>query len=265
MNDLIWIPASWVHQKKYNAVNVQSLDKNEGIAIAHNLGIQWAREHHAKFVLLMDQDSIVAPDMVKQLLVVIRQKIAANLPVAAVGPRYMDKRQNNPPPFISVKGLTLKRHACTTKNSTVAVDYLISSGCLVPMSVFDIVGSMRDDLFIDYVDIEWGLRAQHFGFQSFGVCAAHMQHDLGEQPVKFLGKNIPVHTPLRHYYHFRNAVALYKESWVPLNWKLVDGRRLVLKYLFYSLFTKPRLAHFHMMSKGLWHAFTSNMGKLNID
>jgi len=121
---------------------------------------------------------------------------------------------------------------------------------------------MREDLFIDYVDIEWGLRARHQGFQSYGVCSAYMRHSLGDHPINFFGKNIPLHSPLRHYYHFRNAVLLYREAWVPLNWKLVDGWRLCLKYVFYSLFAKPRMAHWRMMTLGLWHGLKGKTGKL---
>lgn len=250
--------AAWNRERVTNPVELLQLGVNRGIAAAQNVGIQLARDRGAGFVLLMDQDSVPAPDMVEKLLSVLSEH---PLPAAA-GPRYLDARQDNPPPFIRVHGLRLERCACATEKSVVPVDYLIASGCLIPMSVLDKVGGMRDDLFIDYVDIEWGLRARHHGFQSYGVCPAHMQHSLGDHPIKFFGKSIPLHSPLRHYYHFRNAVLLYKESWVPLNWKLVDGWRLCLKYIFYSLFAKPRLAHWRMMTLGVWHGLVGKTGKL---
>jgi rhamnosyltransferase len=249
--------AVW-NQGRYSVpVEVLLQGENKGIAAAQNIGIQWARNRGAGFVLLMDQDSIPAPDMVDKLMASIAKQ---TLPAAA-GPRYLDERQNNPPPFLRVQGLRLERCACSSETSVVPVDYLIASGCLIPMSVLDKVGGMRDDLFIDYVDIEWGLRASHQGFQSYGVCSAHMQHSLGDHPTKFFGKNIPLHNPLRHYYHFRNAVILYKTPWVPLNWKVVDGWRLCLKYVFYSLFTKPRRAHWRMMTLGVWHGLVGRAGK----
>jgi rhamnosyltransferase len=249
---------TWNAQREPAAVGVIALGENRGIAAAQNVGIQWARNRGAGFVLLMDQDSIPAPDMVEKLISTISEHA---LPAAA-GPRYLDERQDNPPPFIRVRGLRLERCACATEKSVVPVDYLIASGCLIPMSVLDKVGGMRDDLFIDYVDIEWGLRARHHGFQSYGVCPAHMQHSLGDHPIKFFGKSIPLHSPLRHYYHFRNAVLLYKEPWVPLNWKLVDGWRLCLKYVFYSLFATPRMAHWRMMTLGVWHGLVGKAGEL---
>lgn len=249
---------AWNSERDTHGVELLRLGENRGIAAAQNVGIQWARSRGARFVLLMDQDSIPAPDMVEKLLSTIFEQALS----AAAGPRYLDERQDNPPPFIRVRGLRLERCVCSTEESVVPVDYLISSGCLIPMSVLDKVGGMRDDFFIDYVDIEWGLRASHHGFQSYGVCSAQMQHSLGDQPIKLFNKNIPLHSPLRHYYHFRNAVFLYKEPWVPLNWKLVDGWRLCLKYVFYSLFAKPRMAHLRMMTLGVWHGLVRKSGKL---
>lgn len=249
--------AAWNSERNSGAVELLRLGENRGVASAQNAGVQWARSRGAGFVLLMDQDSIPATDMVKKLASSISERPFP----AAAGPRYLDARQDNPPPFLRVRGLRVERSGCPAEESVVPVDYLIASGCLIPMPVLDTVGGMRDDLFIDYVDIEWGLRARHHGFQSYGVCSARMQHSLGDEPVSFFGKSIPVHSPLRHYYHFRNAVLLYKEPWVPLNWKLVDGWRLCLKYVFYSLFAKPRLSHWRMMTLGVWCGLVGKAGK----
>jgi len=205
--------------------------RNYGIAKAQNKGIDFARGRGAEFVLLMDQDSIPAPDMVIKLV------DAANaLPYAAsLGPRYLDNRQVNPPPFISIKGLRLHRHMCENDNKIVPVDYLISSGSLIPLKVIKAVGPMREELFIDYVD---------------------------DNPISFFGRKIPYHSPSRHYYHFRNAIWLYKQPWVPWNWKIVDSWRLLRKYVFYSLFAKPGAQHLKMMSLGLLHGFVGRMGPL---
>ena len=247
-------------QERYNAgeIYIHSLGDNKGIAEAHNIGIGFARsKFDARYVLLLDQDSIASDDMVEKLV----SAIEALPDAGCVGPRYFDERQNNPPPFIQIKGLRVVRQKCRTDNDVVPVDYLVTSGCLIPIAVLDKVGGMRSDFFIDYVDIEWGLRAKRSGYQSYGVCAAEMRHNLGDAPVRFLGKIIPIHSPLRHYYHFRNAVVLYKESWVPLGWRVVDAYRLILKYVFYSVFARPRWMHFKMMTIGVWHGIVGKMGK----
>lgn len=243
-------------------IEVIDMGHNSGLGKAQNAGIAAARSAGATHVLILDQDSVPYHSMIAELLRAAEKIQEQGGYLACVGPRYLDDRQQNPPPFIRVKGLKLERCSCATEDAVVAVDYLISSGCLIPMAILDQVGGMREDLFIDYVDIEWGLRARRFGLQSYGVCAAKMSHSLGDQPIRFFGKNLPLHSPLRHYYHFRNAVLLYKEQWIPMNWKLVDGWRLLLKYVFYSTFAKPRREHWRMMTLGVWHGVRGKTGKL---
>ena len=239
------------------------LGENLGVAFAQNTGITLAKQQGATYFVLFDQDSEPAPDMIQKLVLASERMTEQGYSVAAIGPNYLDPRQNNPPPFIRITGLQLERCACTKPDSIVEVDYVISSGCLIPATTIDVVGYMADHLFIDYVDIEWGLRAKRFGYQSFGVCNASMLHSLGENPIEFFGRKFPLHSPLRHYYHFRNAAWLYRQNLIPLNWKLVDAWRLLLKYGFYTLFARPHLKHLKMMTLGIWHGVRGRMGKLN--
>lgn len=237
------------------------LEENKGIAFAHNIGIELAKDMGAEFALLFDQDSLPSADMVSHLVLAYQRLTDLGFPVAAVGPRYVDERQNNPPPFVRVKSLGLERCASPDFEEFVRVDYLISSGCLIPISVVDDIGGMCNELFIDYVDIEWGLRAQTKGYQSFGCFSANMAHSLGDNPVVFFGKNIPMHSALRHYYHVRNAVWLYRQPWLPWKWKMVDGYKMVLKFIFYSLFAKPRSEQASMMLRGIRDGLANRLGK----
>ena len=252
----------WVAARRYPNVQCLSLGDNFGVATAQNAGIDLARRQQAEYILLLDQDSEPAPDMVEKLLGAYECMASQGYAVAAVGPRYVDLRQNNPPPFIRLRGLKVERCVCTAPDAIVPVDYLISSGSLITMKTLNAVGTMADNLFIDYVDIEWGLRAKHFGYQSFGVCNAAMHHSIGEHPMKAFGRPIPLHSPLRHYYHFRNAVWLYQQSWPSWKWKVADAWRLLLKYGFYSMFARPRLKHLGMMTLGIWHALRGRTGRL---
>ncbi|RCW84564.1 glycosyltransferase family 2 protein [Phyllobacterium bourgognense] len=251
---------TWLREQDVH-VELVALGDNLGIAKAQNVGIERARAHGSGFVLLLDQDSLPAPDMVVTLVAAAKAQISNGVKLGCVGPRYEDTRQNNPPPFIRTNGFRLERQTCAIPDAVVDVDYLIASGCLIPMGTLDDVGGMREELFIDYVDIEWGLRAGNKGYRSFGVCAALMKHDLGDEPILFLGRQIPVHGPLRHYYHFRNAVWLYRQPWLRFSWKVVDGSRLLRKYVFYSLMTVPRLQHAKMMTTGIFHGLFGKMGK----
>lgn len=240
-------------------LTVLSLGHNFGVAVAQNRGIAFAMSKGAQYVALFDQDSLPHSNMIATLLNTLIELQSTGIKVAAVGPRYSDLRQNNPPPFIRRSGLRVIRYPANSHESVVPVDYLISSGSLIPCNVFGDVGFMQESLFIDYIDIEWGLRAATLGYQSFGVFGAKMIHELGDSPISMFGMIIPCHSPLRHYYLVRNALYIYLRAPFPLAWKLTDFYRLVLKFGFYSLFAKPRFKNFLMMSKGALHGVLGKM------
>lgn len=244
-------------------LRVIPLRENLGIARAQNEGIQVARQNGADYVMLFDQDSEPAHGMVNVLLFAAVKLQADGHKLAAVGPRYTAINQEDRSPFIKVSKFQVKRQSCASSKSIVEADCLISSGSLIPVANLDTIGLMNDKLFIDYVDIEWGLRAKSKGYKSFGVCGALMQHDLGDAPITVLGRNFACRSPLRHYYTFRSAIWLYRQTWLSFEWKVADGWRLLLKFGFYTLFAKPRLHHFKMMTKGVLHGFMGRMGRLD--
>lgn len=254
-----WIP-SFISDK---SVQFHLLGENLGVATAQNIGIQLAKEQGAEYVLLFDHDSLPAPDMVSKLLSVVKFKQDQGILVGAVGPWYEDPRKlGRTAPFVEVNGLCLERKKFSKEKPIVPVSYLIASGSLTPMATFDAVGVMRDDLFIDYVDIEWGLRAHELGYQSFGVCDALMYHDLGDAPMSIMGKSISCHGPLRHYYRFRNAVFLYRQNYLPLVWRIGDAGRSFVRFVFYLIFAKPHTEYWKMMFKGVYDGILGHMGKI---
>lgn len=233
-------------------LRVVPLGKNRGIAAAQNQGIACARAQGASHVLLMDHDSLPAPDMVSHLLNALQSRADA----AAAGPWYTDPRRSRAgTPFVRIEGLSMRRLACTGPQTILPVDHLIASGCLIPMAVLERVGPLREDFFIDFVDVEWCLRARHAGYAVYGVCAAQMEHSLGDSPERFLGREYLSHAPWRHYHHVRNALLLYREPWVPLNWKCVSAWRLALKIGFMVIVPAARWQHLRQTARGLLHGW----------
>ena len=170
---------------------------NSGMAEAINTGLSEARKLAASHVVLFDQDSLPDPDMVENLFSVMSIKEETGYKVAAVGPRYSDVKGQQASPFVKLDGMRLRRVDCN-EDEVVAVDHLISSGCLISMEALKEVGGMEESLFIDYVDTEWCLRAIYQGYALFGVCSAHMQHDLGDGFVDLFGRTITVRSSLRY-------------------------------------------------------------------
>ncbi len=242
--------------------NGQLIEKgyNSGISGAINTGVIAAENFNATHIVLFDQDSIPGLDMVEKLLLAMNDKREEGANVAAVGPKYSDIKGDHVSPFVKLVGWRLQRVDCGD-DEIVAVDHLISSGCLISMEALYEVGGMEQKLFIDYVDIEWSLRAINRGYSLFGVGAARMQHDLGDELVSVLGRTIPLHSSLRYYYLIRNGVWVLLQPWVSQDWKKMDLIRLCKIYVVFSLFAGTKFDNWKMMSKGILHAIKGRMGK----
>lgn len=244
-------------------VRLLALGQNLGIGAAHNAGIAAARESDATHVLLMDQDSVAAPDMVRRLLEAEAILLAKGENVGALGPAYHDARLSKTWPFYRMSRFGVRPRDCAGEE-TVACDFLISSGTLARNSVLDEVGGMNEDYFLEHVDTEWSLRVRHRGYRLFGVCAARMDHTLGDQTIAVpgLGRSVQLYQPYRHYYLFRNALLLWRERYAPLPWKLNEVQRLLKRLLFFSLFAPPRAERLYFMLLGLWHGSLGRTGPL---
>jgi rhamnosyltransferase len=88
-----------------------------------------------------------------------------------------------------------------------------------------------------------------------------LDHQLGDRVQRFLWREVPVRSPLRHYYLVRNACLLYRRPYIPARWKIADGCRLPLKLVYYSLFAAPRLAQLRMMFTGVLHGLLNRGGR----
>lgn len=235
---------------------VLRMERNLGIGGAQNRGIDWARAQGASHVLLMDQDSVPAADMVAQLLAALQERPDTG----AAGPLHADPRQPIAhSPFVWLDGLRFRRLPCT-EGTVHVVDHLIASGCLIPMPVLEQVGAMREDWFIDFVDVEWSLRARAARRVLLGVCAARMAHALGGPPIVFMGRRFLAYPAWRHYFQVRNAVLLYRQPFVPLRWSLASAWRLLMKIGFNCVAGRSRWQHFKASVRGLWDGARGRVG-----
>lgn len=249
------------------ATNTEFIDAggNIGVASALNLGIRQAQVQCASRVLLLDQDSEPAQDMVEQLLAAEQAARQQGIPVAACGPQYVDRNHGKLSPFIRLSWLGVRRiyRPSTPEQRWQETDLLITSGSLISLAALEKIGPMRDGLFIDNVDLEWCYRAQALGLQCLGVFAARMGHAIGDNNIALLGglHRLAVHPPVRLYYMMRNRVLLYRLPTVPGYWVLNDIPRLIFKFLLFVLVVPKRLENTRAMLRGIWHGIRGVEGK----
>lgn len=238
------------------------LGENLGVAAAQNKGIAWARERLHSFVLMLDQDSIPAADMVDLLLHALGCMESKGVQVAGVGPRLIDRRTGRHTPFVRINFYGITRKRCQDGLSQVVpADFLVSSGMLLPLKVLDVIGLPEEALFIDNVDMEWCFRARSKGYSLYGVCDALMLHSVGDQVFTAGPMVMHRHGPLRQYYIMRNRLVLYRRTYAPAAWILQDALRALFKLFVFSVCLSPRKENIRMMYRGIKDGLSGRLGK----
>jgi rhamnosyltransferase len=235
---------------------------NLGIATGINQGVDLLLKAGCASALIFDQDSEPSRQLLEVLPRLLDEERHQRGQVALIGPAYEDARLGGVAPFVRFGYLKLRRIA-PVGTQPIEIDFLISSGSCINLAAWQEIGPMDDSLFIDFVDLEWCVRARTRGYAVLGAPGLRLAHELGGEPVRVFGRQYPSHSPLRHYYLFRNAVALIKRSYIPWTWKSTELVKFPFRLVIYGLFLQPRLSHLKMALVGIWHGLTDRMGRLD--
>jgi rhamnosyltransferase len=176
--------------------------ENLGVATALNIGIRQAQIDGAEWILLFDQDSTVTPGFAEAMLNgFVSSRWGSHL--AILVPHYIDKRFGSP---LSATGIMEEE-----------LEIAITSGSLIPVSVFRKHGFFEDGLFIDAVDFEFSLRVRSQGFHIEECNKAVLLHSPGTpKTCRFRGHYLfqtTNYSPLRRYYQARNNIWMLRHYW----------------------------------------------------
>jgi rhamnosyltransferase len=237
------------------------LGENKGIAEAQNFGIRESLNGGGSHVLLLDQDSTLPPNMIKKLLAAEGELLKLGKKVAAVGPRYVDEKTGIPSFAVRYGDLTVSKIRLDPDSSVpVETDILIASGSIIRAETVESVGMMRDDLFIDFVDTEWSLRARSMGYKSYCVPDAIMAHSVGDTAIKVFGRSVYLHSDVRKYYRLRNAIYLLRLSSMGRQWRSYIFRWIPYYFLLNIWISKNKLPNARLLLKALWDGVLGRLG-----
>lgn len=245
------------------------LGTNKGIAEAQNIGFERSIEGGYSHVLSLDQDSVVSEDMVRKLLAAESELLSKGVKVAAMSPQIIDERTGAFPVAVRYRKLgvlSAKKiyRDCNAKDPE-QTDNFISSGSLIRVEVLQALGMMRSDLFIDYVDTEWALRAHTAGFRSFCVPNATLRHSVGSAASKVLGNYVYLYSVVRYCYRMRNAAYLLRLPTMGWRWRAYYVSRMPYHLLLYSLFSPNRVRTFRLLLKAICDGLRGKLGPLTVD
>ena len=154
-------------QKPCHRNNITLIEnkKNVGLAAAQNQGIKLALEDGVDWVLLLDQDSILDKDFVKNMLKA-GHKYKNKKNIGFLTPRHeFDDGSPSVPTYSKGLFLRPKRYHMDLDEIDDTILFGMASGSFIPRHTLEEVGLMREEFWIDYIDYEFSFRVRERGYR----------------------------------------------------------------------------------------------------
>lgn len=178
--------------------------RNLGYAGGNNAGIRAAIDQGAEFVLVLNNDTTVAPDLIERLLDAADENPGAGVFSARVlyydDPQrvWFDRARWNPRTLsLEWPGQgSLESDLPTTATES---DYASGAALFFRTEVANEIGLLDEDFFLVWEEVDWCFRARKAGWKVISVPSAKVWHKIG---VSFGSES----SPLRTYFSTRNKL-----------------------------------------------------------
>ena len=227
---------------------------NKGIANALNVGAAEARKLDYKWLLTMDQDTQLPDDYVASLMA-----CKANIPgknVGIIAPTYAGSKMLRLPEADQDQSV----------DKAIPLLFTMTSANLLNLDAYQEAGEFLEELFIDHVDHEYGMRLNSIGYKVYEFPDVVLRHKpgLGKKIGKKL--NYTSHSPIRLYYFCRNGFrvsTLYRRQF-PV-FKSFFQNLLIREMIKIILFEDRKVQRFRMMIRGYKDFRQNKFGPYNVE
>ncbi len=229
--------------------------ENLGLAKAQNIGIKEALTFDPDWIMIFDDDSELLPDSISNMMSIYK-KLSNNENIAMLVPQVIERNISKKSIFIINHKPFIKR-VSFDKNELVIRKVLtaIASGSLVKADIFKNGLYMDEELFIDYIDIDFSLKINLLGYEIVAIKNSKLFHTLGNRKnFYFFGKRFILnnHKPFRRYYIFRNRFIVWNKYYkTNFNYVFYDFIVSIIEAFKILLFENSRLENFKNMIKGI--------------
>nr|WP_235526667.1 glycosyltransferase family 2 protein [Nostoc piscinale] len=259
-----------LHLANQENIIVKFHPENIGIGAGLTLAIKWAIEEDYDFLWAFDQDSVAHKDCLIRLISTYKTLTKSDYLIGILAPAAFDQRSNK-----SVDGAIFDQYRFLaykplSEEQYYECDSPITSGSLIVLNAAKKISYPRADLFIDGVDLDYGLRLKQQGFHNLIVPQAIMYHNFGN-PIKinFLQKEryIQKYSALRHYYICRNHTYLetrYAQGYYRLTsvlWRIKYMLSTMFWIMFYDLNLEHKYLKLWACLLGTYHGLKGKLGK----
>jgi len=195
-------------RQSYPWVTLIESEKNLGFAAGNNLGIRVALGDKPDYLLLLNNDTIVSPDLIDTLVSAIDDD--PSIGIAGPTINYFDQ-----PNIIWSAGGAIDWQRGRTRMMGInecdegqfgleprAVEFVTGCAMLVRSKVVDRAGLLDERFFAYYEDTEWCIRAARAGFNVIHVPQTLVWHKISPEARS--------NSPHVHYYMTRNRLLFLK-------------------------------------------------------
>jgi GT2 family glycosyltransferase len=235
---------------RFGDVTTVRNEANLGFAGGMNSGIRHALELGVDYVLLLNNDTLVDPAMVSELM-----RAAGDHPDAGIISPLQFFRDR--PDVVATAGLRVNpRRAYQGRPVAMGkrdrgefhgvreVDAPVGTAMLVSADVIREVGLLDEDLYLYIEDVDWALRMREAGRRIYVACDARLWHSVSASSG---GRD----APLVSYYHARNTFVVCARH-APLRGPrgVLRNAEILLANLLHAWRCRGRVAHMRAVLAG---------------
>ncbi len=227
----------------FNKVSLIAYNDNLGLGKAQKDGLNKVISLGYDWVITFDQDSEITSDLLFKYNKYINENDCEN--VAIINSDFIDRGKNQ------------KNY---DNQDVLSVDEVVSSGSLINLKIYQKVGEIREEFFIDQIDNEYCYRVKSLNYEIRVLPDIGFYHQMGEiRRVKLLNFYVYNQSPLRVYYRTRNLILFYKA------YKDKKLKRKNKKAIFFDFikifFEKQKFKKIKMYFIGINHGLKNKTGK----
>ena len=236
-------------------------DRNLGFPAGNNVAIRDALTRNPDYLLLLNNDTVVAPDFLTALV-----RVAESDPQTGIlNPKiyYFEPSDHiwyaggvNKPWWSFPKHLGMQKRDNGKYNQTREVSFTTGCALLIKTEVVRRIGMLDEVYFLGFEDVDWSNRALRAGYKAVYVPASRIWHKVSIVTKRNLGKAV------KDFYYVRNSILLFRKHSPRKYWPLFAlslGRHVVYRTAGYALRLEPdRIAALY---KGIWSGCHTKIGR----
>jgi rhamnosyltransferase len=238
-------------------------ETNVGLGAALNQGLQYSVNANYRWTLLLDQDSILAENMVFEMIRSYEYlDDETKESTAMVVPAVFDKNFKKMLPSVITTNFLNKKIGRPSNDCF--VHFHVTSGSLLKNALVSRAGLMNENLFIDYIDFDYCFRILDRNLRILLSKNALLYHSLAETKQK-LFFHYREHQPIRIYYQTRNSLyTLFKYGKKYRSFLYFEIFRLIRRPVKTMLWESQKIQKLRMYFRAI-RDFIRGYRKLDID